>query len=597
MSRLFTSPGRLATLLAGLLAVAPWGAAPAAEADRNREIAIELAWMGDPVTFRCPLRARCSGGTVEVVGCVPDAAARASAVQAARQNFTGTVKDALTLGRVGGGFTTLSPEVTYSSVRAALTDALGDKSKDLDVSVRGDGQVTLRGKVSAVEEKLAVSTRLRQVAGCSCVVNLIETSAAKDEPVPAYKQTKVITTVQPLGAKPMPLPQAEKKPAGLLNGLVKSSQETTVTEVKPEPKKSAKSLWHVFKKKPAPVEPTPVATVQKKMLKGDEEESEVAPPKPLRSTVVEPKPVVRPAPRAPLSSPYGMKRIAVRSPEEVIANTEPRHGGPPIARAEPLAAPQKLTTLPAEPLLMPKPAARTPVAPETVIMPKKVGPALPTEKFPEAEPLTPRSEFAEEKIIVQPQRTMKPTSSPVMTMPTKVIAAPRSSETIIRVEPTPLTMPTRVTTTPAPAKPRGLLPNLFGRASAQPAPTQITTMPTRVQPAMVPLKPAPASARATVPDKPYVASGTVIFHDPKSTSTNPVTTSTVSAPASSLRQKIMTACGRSIKDVRVVANPDGGMVVTVTVSRSSGIDEVLHKTAGMTEMASPKVETRFEVDP
>ena len=93
MIRLLLPSRRLAALLAaGILGIAPLSAALHAappttvrsvSSSRTLEVQVELAWMGDPVTFRCPLHARVKGDGIDLTGSVPSAEIRAQAVRLA----------------------------------------------------------------------------------------------------------------------------------------------------------------------------------------------------------------------------------------------------------------------------------------------------------------------------------------------------------------------------------------------------------------------------------------------------------------------------------------------------------------------------------
>src|SRR5438067_3499644 len=69
--------------------------APAEDPRRLTEIAIELAWLGDPVTFAYFLEARVEGATLSVRGYVPDKAVREHALKLARLHCSYTVADNL----------------------------------------------------------------------------------------------------------------------------------------------------------------------------------------------------------------------------------------------------------------------------------------------------------------------------------------------------------------------------------------------------------------------------------------------------------------------------------------------------------------------
>jgi len=63
---------------------APKTKAPAEDPRRLAEIAVELAWLGDPVTFPYFLEARVEGAKLTVRGFVPDKAVREHALGLAR---------------------------------------------------------------------------------------------------------------------------------------------------------------------------------------------------------------------------------------------------------------------------------------------------------------------------------------------------------------------------------------------------------------------------------------------------------------------------------------------------------------------------------
>src|SRR5262249_30703001 len=120
--------------LAGLLGVAPLTtAAPvsrpaamsSASAARAQEIQVELAWMEDAATFRCPLRAHAQNGAIEVTGVVPSAEVKARALKIASD--TGhTVVDRITVGRVQQHQFPATPgNQLLRDVNRAVTDVLG----------------------------------------------------------------------------------------------------------------------------------------------------------------------------------------------------------------------------------------------------------------------------------------------------------------------------------------------------------------------------------------------------------------------------------------------------------------------------------------
>jgi osmotically-inducible protein OsmY len=156
--------------------------APAEDPRRLAEIAVELAWLGDPVTFPYFLEARVEGAKLAVRGFVPDKAVREHALGLARltcsYSVTDTVKEHPSL-RVRPGQT--APAQLQSAVVAALREALPrQQAQRLQVQCGEDGKVTLRGTVQTAEEKLAASLALRRLYGCTSVQNLTQAASAPD---------------------------------------------------------------------------------------------------------------------------------------------------------------------------------------------------------------------------------------------------------------------------------------------------------------------------------------------------------------------------------------------------------------------------------
>lgn len=156
--------------------------APAEDPRRLAEIAVELAWLGDPITFPYFLEARVEGAKLAVRGFVPDKAVREHALGLARlacsYSVTDTVKEHPSL-RVRPGQT--APAQLQSAVVAALREALPrQQAQRLQVQCAEDGKVTLRGSVQTAEEKLAASLALRRLYGCTSVQNLTQAANAPD---------------------------------------------------------------------------------------------------------------------------------------------------------------------------------------------------------------------------------------------------------------------------------------------------------------------------------------------------------------------------------------------------------------------------------
>jgi hypothetical protein len=169
---------------AGLLALASLAAAqPVKGTGRQQELAVELAWMADPLTFRCPLTARAVAGRIDVCGWVPDSQTSTRAIELARQSTSWPVVGRLTIRKSAPAKSVaVAEEQLLSEVRQALFKMLGEYARAIDIRIDPGGTVLLWGGIESLERKHRVSVRLRRVAGCSCVVNRLLTPEERAAP-------------------------------------------------------------------------------------------------------------------------------------------------------------------------------------------------------------------------------------------------------------------------------------------------------------------------------------------------------------------------------------------------------------------------------
>lgn len=199
---------------------------PADDARRRAEIAVELAWLADPVTFPYYLEAKVEGSQLAVRGYVPDQAVRDHALRLARVHSPYSVTDALKehpslLVRPSR----LSPPQLQSAVASSLREALPRQAAQLQAECAADGRVTVRGPVHSLEEKLLVSHSLRRLHGCSSVQNLTQVQG-QERTVPATLASN------PAGEK-------DKQPAR--SWLGSSRKENQGDEKKDRPTENSKS--------------------------------------------------------------------------------------------------------------------------------------------------------------------------------------------------------------------------------------------------------------------------------------------------------------------------------------------------------------------
>ncbi len=149
---------------------------PARAGDENyqrlTEIMVELAWLADPLIFPLELEACMDGEGLQVRGQVPNDAVKQRALKLARMHCPITVVDKLT-GLAGAiePRRSMEPASLQQAVLAALHEAFPRPEHTFAVRCLGAGQVVIEGFISSFEEKLAVSRRLRRLAGCTAVVN------------------------------------------------------------------------------------------------------------------------------------------------------------------------------------------------------------------------------------------------------------------------------------------------------------------------------------------------------------------------------------------------------------------------------------------
>src|SRR5262245_22935923 len=156
-----------------------WAQAPAAAPARQpsagqahlERMKVELAWMSDPVTFSHPLEAHVRGASLEVRGTLPDPGLKDHALRVARQHCFLPVVDGITVTASSAVVPAGAPDALEGTARRLLVRHLGPRATGFEVSAQPDGQVSVHGSVSSVEEKVTVSRCLRQVPGCTSVVN------------------------------------------------------------------------------------------------------------------------------------------------------------------------------------------------------------------------------------------------------------------------------------------------------------------------------------------------------------------------------------------------------------------------------------------
>jgi hypothetical protein len=205
-------------------AQAPAKGAAAATENPNRlaEIRVELAWLADPATFPYRLSARVEGVALRVSGCVPSAAARSQALKVARNHCLLPLRDELAIvpglpPRQG----VVAKAALQQSASAALESGFPTLAPILQVQCRGLGELVVSGAVPSHEVSLAVSQRLRQLDGCTSVVNYLQVNAEVIGPLTRLLETlnraesaKTPTVRQAVHQAPEPAAMSSAKQPG-----------------------------------------------------------------------------------------------------------------------------------------------------------------------------------------------------------------------------------------------------------------------------------------------------------------------------------------------------------------------------------------------
>jgi hypothetical protein len=390
---------------------------------RMEEMKVEMAWLADAATFAYPLSARCTGNALEVRGYLPSDVVKQRALEVARRTTHLTVMDAL---RVHPSLATRSPADISEALRHGALDLLtagfGDRVRAFTIEAAPDGQLTISGSVGSVEEKLFVSTRLRQLPGCTCVINrlavvpvqrdgraMILVSADGSYSLPHAADPRGMTPSPQTPPEPAPLPPSVP-PAPVMTP-VPSSTDTlavplpTIVHTKPSPPaRPASRPANIAVPYQAPS--TPAATAPRRES-SDPLTAPTLPPGWFRGTPAQtparpgvlPDEVARPAAGSSAGRTAGRAPADYPSATPVAAPQQPAvpSPGPALPYGYTVPAPvretSRLTPVPAVPSTQPAPQniTRTTAAVTSApaIHPLSVSPAVPISTGTVSEPAGP----------------------------------------------------------------------------------------------------------------------------------------------------------------------------------------------------------------
>lgn len=143
------------------------------------EILVELAWLGDPITFPFYLEARVEGPVLHIRGNVPSKAVHEHAMKLVTTSLP-VVDDLKENPTLKPHPTRMSPEQLQKVVGAAMRETLPRQAKNLQMRCTADGQVAISGMVETFEQKLQISQALRRLHGCTVAKNLTRVGTDPD---------------------------------------------------------------------------------------------------------------------------------------------------------------------------------------------------------------------------------------------------------------------------------------------------------------------------------------------------------------------------------------------------------------------------------
>jgi hypothetical protein len=163
--------------IASLPAVAQTTSAPSEAQARLDEIQIEMAWDADPRIFPYHLVAAREGTVLKVYGIVPPNVAP-QVLKTAQANTSLSVMAMLQLRpSLSSHARPESPVALQKAVVRLLTEAFPTQVRNLDVKADASGRVIVGGVLPSHEERRTVNRRLREIHGCTAVVNQVRVPA------------------------------------------------------------------------------------------------------------------------------------------------------------------------------------------------------------------------------------------------------------------------------------------------------------------------------------------------------------------------------------------------------------------------------------
>jgi hypothetical protein len=172
-------------------------AVPVAKA-HEWELQLELALLGDPLTFPYPLHAHITAAGMEIRGRVPNVWIRDHAMKLAKNACEVAVVDGMTVEpKMAIPMPHMQTALFATEARQRLERAGVKVTGPVEILGPGNGQIVLSGKIGSLEDKVQMSRALRGLPGCTCVTNELVVAGAVQpavhvaEPVAAKEPARV----------------------------------------------------------------------------------------------------------------------------------------------------------------------------------------------------------------------------------------------------------------------------------------------------------------------------------------------------------------------------------------------------------------------
>ncbi|MFO0864531.1 MAG: BON domain-containing protein [Gemmataceae bacterium] len=190
--------------------------------ERLHEMAVELAWASDPITFPHSLHAAFVDGRMVLAGTVATPHARDRAILNAQHATTLPITDRIAVdpnARVRR--TAVTAERLIESASDALRAALPNECLGIAISMQGNGHLSLTGNVATRKSQYEATVALRNLNGVRSIRNELQigmaAAAAASKALPATKES-ADSGIRQATYKPRPAEAVGVQPVRLNTG-------------------------------------------------------------------------------------------------------------------------------------------------------------------------------------------------------------------------------------------------------------------------------------------------------------------------------------------------------------------------------------------